>query len=151
MKYRKGHCFKCNHEAIIVKRLPSGNLCKKHNDQRLKGKKNPKDEPGELALFISIWQTRPHVSFVSGLALTNFDIRCFFHILPKGSYRRYKLNENNIILTTPEEHHKWHNDRGSLRNIPEWEKVFNLYDELRETYIRESGIHGAHKWDSLEG
>ncbi len=59
-------------------------------------------------MFNCIWQNRPHVSELSGAILLpkgHFQWHWqFLHILPKGSYPKYKLNPDNIILGTPEEH-----------------------------------------------
>lgn len=59
-------------------------------------------------LFEYIWETRPHVSDVSGLPLLpkgHFKHHWqFAHVLAKGHYPSYKLNPDNIMLMLPEEH-----------------------------------------------
>ena len=61
-------------------------------------------------LFDYIWETRPHKSELSGFDLLpkgHFQWHWqFLHVLPKGSYPKYKLNENNVILGLPSEHDK---------------------------------------------
>lgn len=63
-------------------------------------------------LFNFIWETRAaqngFVSELSGEPLFNknhFQWHWqFLHVLPKGTYPKYKLNPDNIILGTPSEH-----------------------------------------------
>jgi hypothetical protein len=66
----------------------------------------------KLELFKHIWETRPHVSQISGeplLPMGNFQWHWqFLHVLG-GNYPHYKLNPDNILLGTVEEHE--HQDR----------------------------------------
>jgi hypothetical protein len=59
-------------------------------------------------MFDYIWDTREHVSEISGEELLprgHFKWHWqFLHILPKGSYPSYRLNPYNIMLGLPEEH-----------------------------------------------
>ena len=59
-------------------------------------------------LFIQIWEDRPHVSELSGTALFPrghaFWHWQFLHVLPKGSYPKWKYEPKNIILGTVDEH-----------------------------------------------
>lgn len=61
-------------------------------------------------MFNWIWENRSHVSEISGKplypkghSLWHFQ---FLHVLSKGAYPSYKLNPDNILLGTPEEHQK---------------------------------------------
>ena len=67
-----------------------------------------KEFKNQKELFLFIWNDRPHVSEISGLALPGINsllwINCFAHILPKGKYPAFKLNPDNVILVTPAEH-----------------------------------------------
>ena len=146
MIYRKGICSLCRREVVIVKRLPSGHLCRACNDKRLTDKaegreregiatKRPQRKPsGQLSLFRAIWASRPHVSFISGKPIKNPTPINFFHIMGKQAYPKFKLYDRNIILTTRREHELWHQDRGRLRDLPEWKKVFDLYERLKAEY-----------------
>ena len=62
----------------------------------------------QIQLFEYIWETRPHVSEVSGNRLPYKGHPqwhwCFAHILSKGAYPSTRLIPENIILLTPEEH-----------------------------------------------
>lgn len=59
-------------------------------------------------MFWWIWNDRKHVSQLSHKVLKHKnDMRWhaqFLHILPKGSYPKWKLNPYNILLALPEEH-----------------------------------------------
>ena len=59
-------------------------------------------------LFRYVWETREHVSEVSGRPLLP-EGHChwhwqFAHVLSKGAYPSYKLKPENIMLMLPEEH-----------------------------------------------
>jgi len=55
--------------------------------------------------FLHIWKKRRHVSEVSGDYLGKEPLSVFFHhILPKEKYPEAKLDEDNIILLTLDEH-----------------------------------------------
>lgn len=59
-------------------------------------------------MFLYIWENREHVSQISGKQLLNINNPQwhwqFLHVLPKGTYPKYKLNPDNIILGTVSEH-----------------------------------------------
>jgi len=59
-------------------------------------------------MFEWIWERRPPFSELSGDPLfypghPKWHWQ-FLHVLPKGSYPKFKLNPGNILLGTPEEH-----------------------------------------------
>lgn len=105
-------------------------------------------ETGELELFIQIWNERPHKSFLSGKKLNTFSPSLFAHVLPKAKNRfpKWKLNPDNIILLTIEEHHLYDNgyieqrERYAKENNCDWNKIYNLYNELKNTYEKEFSI-----------
>lgn len=79
-------------------------------------------------LFDYVWQTRKHISELSGKPLlpkTNYQWHWqMLHILPKGTFPHYKLNPDNIILALPDEH-----------DHQEWFDEFNRRkDALRREY-----------------
>ena len=62
-------------------------------------------------LFQKLWKLRGPFSEISGKWLGNEPLSTFFHhILPKSKYPDLELDENNIILLTPDEHQKVEND-----------------------------------------
>jgi hypothetical protein len=64
----------------------------------------------QVEMFKYIWETRPHVSELSGETLYEYGHWLwhwqFLHILSKGSYPSYKLNPDNILLALPGEHER---------------------------------------------
>ena len=62
----------------------------------------------QLEMFDYIWNTRFHVSQLTGKPLYDKGHMLwhhhFLHILPKGTYKHWKLNPYNILLARPEEH-----------------------------------------------
>ena len=82
-------------------------------------------------MFNWIWDKRPHVSEISGQPLlpkghSQWHWQ-FLHILPKGSYPKYKFNPNNIILALPEEH----------ENQEQYEYFQQRQLELKRQYYKE--------------
>jgi hypothetical protein len=64
----------------------------------------PKKNKDHL-LFKEIWKERPHESEISGRRLGDEPLSVFFHhILPKNKYPEFRLDKENIILLTIDEH-----------------------------------------------
>ncbi len=99
---------------------------------------------GELELFIEIWKERKekdgrHRSFISGKYLdsyvnTDWFLDCFPHVIPKNGIGRLpafpnkyvkdkllRLNKDNIVLATPQEHFLI--DQGTKQQREEYEKA----------------------------
>lgn len=147
---RQGTCDQCSRSGnIIAKRLPkSGNWCFFCNTKRLSpsdkiinkwSKKPTKKATGEGALFLAIWNSRPHISFVSGKHLGSEAKSFYFaHVLPKSTYPAYRLFDRNIVLLTQEEHHAFDNgSREALTGQPGWDRLFALEQELKDNYYKE--------------
>jgi len=81
-------------------------------------------------MFMFIWETRPHVSEISGKPLlwhTHYQFYWqFAHVLSKGVYTKYRLNPSNIMLMLPEEHEKQES----------FEVFRNRRDKLKQEYYR---------------
>lgn len=146
MKRRIGNCYVCGKENVtIAKKLYDGSLCVKCNAKRLRDKKEKKEPvglKGEWACFLKIWGERPHVSEVSGKPLGNVLKPIFFsHLLSKSpsAYPKYKLNPENIMLKTADEHVAWHScsRKDLVAKNPQWQKVLDKYELLKEQYIKE--------------
>lgn len=62
----------------------------------------------QLEMFYYIWNTRDHFSQLTGKSLVAEGSyqwhHQFLHVLPKGTYKHWKLNPYNILLARPEEH-----------------------------------------------
>ncbi len=105
---------------------------------------------GEGILFASIINSRPHISFISGLDIFIIDgtithSNCH-HVLPKGQYPDYRLLDKNIILITKEEHNLVHAGTEKLREayskrilaenglVVDWNKLYQLKEKLKLEY-----------------
>jgi len=65
---------------------------------------------GQTEMFLWIQERLPNKSDLSDEPLLSRNNwrwhHQFLHVLPKGSYPKWKLNPNNIILALPEEHER---------------------------------------------
>lgn len=106
-----------------------------------------KKASGEKVLFESIWATRPHYSFISGLPLDEQPkVHYFAHVISKGLYPKFKLLDRNIVLLTEDEHYLF--DFGTQKQrdeyvifmllnhriVVDWNKLFKLVEELKLEY-----------------
>lgn len=79
--------------------------------------------------FYKIWEERRHNSEVSGTYLGKEPLTVFFHhILSKEKYPQARLDEQNIILLTLDEHTAVEND------MYKYEKINELRKQLLEKY-----------------
>lgn len=82
-------------------------------------------------LFNYLWKTRPHISELSGKPLLpkgHFQWHWqFAHILPKGSYPKWKLEAKNIVLCLPDEH----------TNQERYPKFKEMFDQGKREYYKE--------------
>ena len=98
--------------------------------------KPKKGVTGELELFKSIWNERPHISEISGLPIQRFDPTSFHHILTKGAYPEARLDKDNIIIVTRGEHNALHSySWQQLVDIDiKYEKALHKYLDIKERY-----------------
>lgn len=99
--------------------------------------KKVKKPTGEKAVFQSIWDKRPHKSQISGERIKEAKAINFLHILAKGQnqYPDFKLEEENIVLGTEEEHFIWDNARHLIPpNHKGWQKLIEKEALLKEKY-----------------
>jgi len=152
LSYNKAECSECGEVKYITK--PSKKLCHKCNSKRLesvRGKKTPKPigskkKTGELALFMSIWDTRAKVSYLSGRDLSRTPdyliLNCFAHVLAKGKYPKFRLSSENIVLLDPDEHYlldfgtEDQRQKYAEENNCSWEQLYKLRDRLKSKYDR---------------
>lgn len=121
----------------------SKNYCKYH--QYLKKDKPKKmtthKTTGELAFFSALWDIRPRKCFITKKPLGDeFNLMYFFHILPKGSYPKFRLYDKNIIFVCAEYHHDWHNIAKSdlLIKDERWQLIFDMYENLKIEYYKQT-------------
>lgn len=122
-----------------IEQMAESGLLQRGSTFKAKPKRLPvrkkREGPTQMDVFREIWAEREHVSEVSGTYLGD-DMHPILmsHLLPKGSYLRFKLDKRNIVLMTPEEHEMWHREGpGNLMLYKGWDKVCDrYYDLLRE-------------------
>lgn len=153
MKPVKGICIECEKTCVYLGVEPkekwlankSKSLCKYHNDKRKRKDKPTKQYvrkiTGELEMFKEIWAERQHYSDVSGEYLGDTLKPHFFaHVLPKGSYGKYRLKKENIILLTEKEHTQLDHAVHEIKDDPKWEFVFRLREDLEIKYNQEMKV-----------
>lgn len=83
----------------------------------------------------NVWNKRKSECQVCGLWLLSDEAPSptfFSHLLPRGSYRRYKLDERNVIIKCADCHEKWHSmGPDKLKDIKDWRLVCDTYFSLR--------------------
>ena len=115
--FSHGFCARHQHLRRDQKWIDSQN--KQH--EKKKGystiKQKPHNATGEGVLFAALINTRPHVSFISGLPIPDISYQNCAHILPKGQnkYPRYKLLDRNIVFLTMQEHFLY--DSGTEKKV----------------------------------
>lgn len=144
-----GMCSKCGNEPIVNHTHKLGYNCNRERmlarkeylgieekPKKKVGLKTQKKQTGELEIYKEIWNERPHKSEIDGTYLGEELQPIFFsHILSKGAYPSYRLDKRNIILKTPEQHQLWEfGDKKELRKDPNWNIVFERFDELKFEY-----------------
>ena len=140
MLSKKKICKECQTEQYLWAR----GMCKICASKKPKEKSGLKEVPkkesykptGELALFQSIWATRPHVCAVCKCKLEEFNAWFFSHILAKSSFPRFRLYEKNIVLKCVNHHINWETKPNSelVKKDPRWEPIIKLHDELIQEY-----------------
>ena len=80
-------------------------------------------------LFKKIWKERPHRSEISNVYLGKKALSVYFHhILPKNKYPEIRMDKENIILLTIDEHANVESD------IYKYEKINQIRNHLLEKY-----------------
>lgn len=109
----------------------SGNRGFKKPTLALKNRVNVgKSKPNlDHVLFKAIWSKRPHRSEVSNLYLGTEALSTYFHhILPKNKYPEIRMDEENIILLTVDEH------ANVESNIYKYEEINTRRNHLLKKY-----------------
>jgi hypothetical protein len=94
-----------------------------------KGKSSPNKDH---LFFMDIWKKRPHASEISGRWLGKEPLSVFFHhILPKNKYPEVRMDEENIILLTTDEHADVESDIYK----------FDIINKLRTKLLKKYELH----------
>ena len=87
-------------------------------------------------MFDYVWDSRPHISELSNRPLlprNHFKWHWqFLHVLPKGSYPKYKLNPENILLALPDEHDRQEQFEVFVEKREELKREYLWQDDLEE-------------------
>jgi hypothetical protein len=127
-----------------IRRTP---IKKTGKDTIMKEKYVTPKKTGELALFLTLWNTRPHESELSGIPIEHFSVSCMAHLLAKGlnKYPAFKLYDKNIMILTEYEHHlldavtiesrgRYQQEMKELGYDCDWQKIFDRQRELKIEY-----------------
>lgn len=111
---KKKLCAICNHQSKLERKAnrhqPTAKKLSGQEKIKVFSSLKRKFKPtGELSFFRTLLQQRPHRSELSGTPIHNFDIWNFGHILSKAAFPKFRLNPENIILLTKDEHIRQHN------------------------------------------
>ena len=94
--------------------------------------KKSSKQGGECELFQKIWNKRSHYCQVCFVGLGDIPRAIFFsHILSKGAYPNYRLNEENIWLCCDDCHRQW--EVGN-KFTPKFKKKLELKNKLKQEY-----------------
>ena len=89
--------------------------------------------PTQMDVFMEIWaESESKCCEVCGTGIASMQPANFSHLLPKGSYRKYKLDKRNIVLKCIPCHCRWH-DFGpdNLDCYDVWAPICERYYALR--------------------
>lgn len=129
--FGKGYCK--SHQYLRVDKSKPKSI------QKVSIKRNSKPS-GELFLFKEIWNTRKHISFVTGLKIEpdEFSVSLFHHVVAKSKTEKARLDERNIIIITPFEHMLIHfgtiEQRENYGYAEGWKRIEELKQQLLEEY-----------------
>ena len=91
----------------------------------------------QIELFQHLWETQPHVCWLTGRPLKECEVSMFAHVLRKGKYTYFKLNPDNIRLLHPTIHDLVDNFKEEYRHqLPhiDFNAWFSLQEEMRDKY-----------------
>ncbi len=101
-----------------------------------KGLKQKERKPtGELELFKRLYEKRKGLCGITNVWVP-FHVESFMHVLSKGAYPSFRLEEFNIVLVQREIHRLYDNSSREklLEKYPEAEVIYYLKDMLKERY-----------------
>lgn len=101
---------------------------------RKKLKARSSTNKGWWDVALDIWASRPHICEACRRELGDEPIPHYFsHLLPRGSYRRYKRDPRNIALNCMSCHDEWHRfGPDGLAEEWQWVGLRGRYYELRD-------------------
>jgi len=102
-----------------------------------KFKKKKREPTGELVLFKQIYIKKKGKCEITHKPI-EFEPSAFMHILSKGSFPKFRLNPQNIMLVDPEIHFLYDNSSMEtlLDQYPEANIIYELKDLLKIEYFK---------------
>jgi len=122
-------------DPAIIDKLKARGLVKKASTLSTKRKAT-----GEKEVFRRIWESRDHKCLTCGVYIKEAKAINFSHLLPKGKYPEYRLDENNIVLQCEDCHTKWHYHGKMMREFKRWSTFFARHDDMWERAYPESTL-----------
>ena len=132
----RGLCYLCYGKHTLKKQ--SEKKEKGGKDLQQRHGKEPQSDRTEIDIFNEIWEQRPHKSEIDGAPLLpkghKFWHWQFSHCLPKGLYPKLKLDNDNVVLMTWEQHQLWEFYPHKLQDKEEWKWLFEKRERLKQKY-----------------
>lgn len=130
-----GYCkyHQCLRTDRVLKPLQKTSTSKVRKVSSSNNKPLKKAVNDEYELFKEIWNERPHKSQLSGTPINRFDTHSFHHVLTKGAYPEHRLNKNNIVILTRQEHRDAHDYTWDdlIKRDYRWQIIKDIYDEVK--------------------
>lgn len=125
--------FKPKGSTSIERMLGEGLIKKASTLKRKPMRKIAKTQKGWWDVALEVWDERPHNCEVCSVPLGDECAPIFMsHLLPRGSYRKYKRDHRNIRVQCPECHSRWHKyGPEALQWSFRWRSTCDLYFQLR--------------------
>ena len=142
---KKKICLGCEESKIIFSRGYCLLCSKIHPKQKTsfkdKVKKPVVKATGELALFQTIWATRPHKCSVCDANIPEFDTWVFSHVLSKGAFPRFRLYDKNIVIKCRDHHRQYEttSNKDLAKIGGNWLPIIDLHDSLVQEYYNKNG------------
>lgn len=84
-------------------------------------------------LNAAIWLERQHICFNCDKHLGDRPYKTFFaHILPKGTFGKFRHRKDNILLLCPQCHHNL--DFGFSTDMKRWDEIQQIKQKLKTEY-----------------
>jgi hypothetical protein len=112
----KGTGVKCSEKANAKPKKRKG-IAK----QSEKGKQKAYDKKllvqNDMAVYMEIWEERPHVCFEIGVPILKPMLYNFHHVLEKENFPEYRHSKWNIIIVDDKPHTQYHTCPGKTPKI----------------------------------
>jgi hypothetical protein len=109
---------------------------KVYSEKKVKPVKSQERKPtGELELFKKIYEQRKGICAITK-EWVPFHVESFMHVLSKGAFPSFRLEEYNILLVQREVHRLYDNSSREklLEKYPSAVIIYDLKDALKQRY-----------------